>query len=151
MIKTKLRIISDGVEQSLDLFISFDNDDFDKTNQMTIKTNFQGEDIVAIGTHYPFDDAFADLQNKLSKNVQIKCCVACCHGNQCPVGNAPDEVFCTKDVRITCKSDCFYYTEDSGEREKRSRRYWDCCDDFCPQDNNKYTYSSYLYYLKNTQ
>jgi hypothetical protein len=149
MIEAKLKIISDGSEQSLDLFISFDNDDMDKTSQMTVRTKYRGKMIVAIGTRYPFDDAFADLQNKLPKNTQIKCCVACCHGNQCPVGNAPNEAFCTKDVRITCKSDCLYYTIDEGEQEKRSRRFWDCCDDFCPQDENKYTYSDYYYYLRN--
>ena len=107
MIITKMSIISDYTEQSLDLFISFDNEDADKTEQMTIKTNCYGKDIVAVGTHYPYDDAFSDLQNQLPKNVQIKCCVACCHGNQCPVGDAPCEVFCTKDVNILCKSDCF--------------------------------------------
>ena len=149
MKKTKMTIISDNTEQSLDLFISFDNEDPYKTEQMTIKTNYQGKEIVAVGTHYPYDDAFSDLQNKLPKNIQIKCCVACCHGNQCPVGSAPNEVFCTKDVIITCKSDCFYYTEDEEECRKRSKRYWDCCDDFCPQDENKYTYSTYFYYLKN--
>ena len=149
MITTKINIISDDIEQSLDLFISFDNDDEDKTSQMIIRTNYQGKDIIAIGTHYPYDDAFSDLQNKLPKNVQIKCCVACCHGNQCPVGNAPNEVFCTNDVQISSKSDCFYYTEDEFEREKRSRRYWDFCDDFCPQNESEYTYSTYFYFLKN--
>ena len=149
MIKTKLRIISDDAEQSLDLSISFDNDDIDKAEQLTIKSSYQGKNIVAVGTHYPFDDAFADLQNKLPKNTQIKCCVACCHGNQCPVGNAPNEVFCTKDVKITCKSDCFHFTEDVNERKKRSRPFWDHCDDFCPQDDNIYTYSTYWYYLRN--
>ena len=149
MINTKMKIICDNAEQILDLIISFDDDNFDKTKQMTIKTVYRGKNIVAIGTHYPFDDAFSDLQNKLPDNVQIKCCVACRHGNQCPVGNAPNEVFCTKDAVITCKSDCFDYTVDGEEREKRSRRYWDCCDDFCPQDENRYTYSTYFYYLKN--
>ena len=147
--KHTIQIIADDTVQSLDIMIGFDSDNMDNVKRMTITTNYKGKNIVAIGTHYPFDDAFADLQNKLPKNVQIKCCVACCHGNQCPVGNAPNEVFCTKDVRITCKSDCFCYTEDEGDKEKRSRRYWDCCDDFCPQDENKYTYSDYSYYLKN--
>ena len=149
MINKQIQITADGKVQSLDLKIEFDKTGMDDVTSMTIKTNYQGKEIIAIGTHYPFDDAFSDLQNKLPKNVQLKCCVACRHGNQCPVGNAPDEVFCTKDVKISCKSDCFYYTEDEEERQKRSRRYWDCCDDFYPQDESNYTYSSYFYYLKN--
>lgn len=149
MINKQIQITADGKVQSLDLKIEFDETDMDDVTSMTIKTNYQGIEILAIGTHYPFDDAFSDLQNKLPKNVQLKCCVACRHGNQCPVGNAPNEVFCTKDVKISCKSDCFYYTEDEEERQKRSRRYWDCCDDFYPQDESNYTYSSYFDYLKN--
>ncbi len=82
MTTTKIEIISDGAERDLDLFVSFDHDEVNKAERMIVKTCFQGKSIVAVGTHYPFDDAFADLQNKLPVGVQIKCCVACRHGNQ---------------------------------------------------------------------
>ena len=111
MINKQIQITTDGKVQSLDLKIEFDNSDMDEVRSMTIKTNYLEKEIIAIGTNYPFDDAYSDLQNKLPKNVQLKCCVACRHGNQCPVGNAPDEVFCTKDVMITCESDLFFYLQ----------------------------------------
>ena len=81
MINKQIQITADGKVQSLDLKIEFDKTDMDDVTSMTIKTNYQGKEIIAIGTHYPFDDAFSDLQNKLPKNVQLKCCVACRHGN----------------------------------------------------------------------
>ena len=65
----------------------------------------------------------------------------------CPVGNAPDEVFCTKDVQITRKSDLYRYTEEPDEVGKRSRRFGDCCDDFRPQEEAFYTYSDNIFYL----
>ena len=133
--------------QELDIAISFDSADMDEVTRMTINTVYAGKEIVVVGTHYPFDDAFANLQNELPKNVRLICCVACRHGNPCPVGNAPNEVFCTKDVEITCKSDCFYYTEDKEETKKRSREYWDYCNDFQVQEEGILTYSGYLYYL----
>ncbi|MBR5980441.1 MAG: M24 family metallopeptidase, partial [Firmicutes bacterium] len=60
------------------------------------------------------------------------------------IGNVPDEVFCTKDVQITCKSDLFPYSEDNTERSKRSRRFSDGCEDFYPQEDGTYTYNDYL-------
>ena len=38
---------------------------------MTIKTQFEGKEITAAGTHYPFEDAYADLQNKLGSSTLI--------------------------------------------------------------------------------
>ena len=114
---------------------------------MTIKTQFEGKEITAAGTHYPFEDAYADLQNKLPKSVKLTGCVTCRHGNLCPVGNAFDEVFCTKDVSITCISDLFFYTEDEGERKRRSRKHTDFCDDYMPQEENVLTYNDYWQFL----
>ena len=68
----------------------------------------------------------------------------------CPVGNQPNEVFCTRDVRITQKSDLFFYTEDYAEREKRSKKYTDICENYQSQSEDYYTYNSYLYYLTQT-
>ena len=93
-------------------------------------------------------DAFADLQRQLPEGVLLKCCLTCRHGNLCPVGNYTNEVFCTKDVLITQKSDLYFYTEDDREREKRSRQYCSSCDDYQPQTDDFYTYNDFLYFLK---
>ena len=133
--------------QSLDLDVSFDHDDMDEASVMTIRTKYQGKDIVVSGNRYPWEDAYANLQKQLPENVRLFCCVACRHGNCCPAGDAPDEVFCTKDVAVSCKSDLFCYTEDCKERRSRSRRYTDHCDDFQPQAPGVFTYSNYLFDL----
>ncbi len=145
--KKQIRIMVDDRMESLDLTIEFDQQDIDDAGQMIIRTHYQGQDIVAVGKEYPFADAFAELQKKLPKNTQLICCVACRHGNMCPVGNAPDEVYCTKDVQITRKSDLYKYTEEPDEVRKRLRQYGDCCDDFRPQEETFYTYNDYYFYL----
>lgn len=96
---------------------------------------------------YLWIDAIALLQKNLPEGVIIKGCITCCHGNLCPVGNGPDEVFCTKDVVIHEKSDLFFYTEDPGERDKRSRRFFHTCEDWKAQSEDFYTYSDYLDHL----
>ena len=40
-----------------------------KHNKPHIHAEYQGQEIVAVGTCYPFQDAFADLQNKLPKKT----------------------------------------------------------------------------------
>lgn len=99
------------------------------------------------GKDYLWADAFANLQQKLPRDVRIKCCMTCQHGNMCPVGNNPDELFCTRDVLITTKSDLFFYTEDESERERRSRKSTDICESFAEQSEDYYTYNDYLYFL----
>ena len=123
--KKQITIQTENGFQVLDLEISFDNDDIDEASVMTIKTNYQGKEIIASGNSYPWEDAYANLQNQLPENVKLICCVACRHGNACPVGDGPDELFCTKDVSVSCKSDLFFYTEDDNERQKRSKGYTD--------------------------
>ena len=132
--------------QVLDLDISFDHDDLNEASVMIIKTNYQGKIIVASGNRYPWEDAYASLQKQLPENIRLFCCVACRHGNGCPVGDEPDKLFCTKDVLILRKSDLFYYTEDDDERQKRSKSYTDHCDDFQPQTHDYFIYNDYLLY-----
>ena len=97
---------------------------------------------------YLWIKTFADLQKQLPGDAIIKCCLTCRYGNLCPVGNCPNEVFCTKDIVINKKSDLFFYTENDHERETRSRKYCFICNDFERQNDNFYTYNDYLYYLK---
>jgi len=147
MLDKLIRLQTDDGTQVLRLTISFDHDDPDEISQMTVKAQFEGKEITAAGTHYPFEDAYADLQNKLPQGVKLTGCVTCRHGNLCPVGWGLDEVFCTKDASVTCKSDLFFYTEDEGERKKRSRKHTDFCDDYQPQTSDAFTYNDYLFYL----
>lgn len=58
-----------------------------------------------------------------------------------------DELFCTKDVSITRKSDLYFYTEDHAQREMRRRGCTDLCGDYQPQADAHYTYNDYLDYL----
>ena len=66
----------------------------------------------------------------------------------CPVGNKPGELFCTKDVIITQKSDLFFYTEDEAERSKRSHDCTDICEKYQEQTSEHYTYNDYLCYFE---
>ena len=109
---------------------------------------FDDKDYCGHGSDYLWIDAFADLQRQLPEGVFLKCCLTCKHGNLCPVGNDRNKVFCTKDVLITQKSDLHFYTEDDGEREKRSRQYCGLCEDYQPQTDDFYTYNDYLHELK---
>ncbi len=113
-----------------------------------IGCKYKGKEYWGHGKDYLWIDAFADLQRKLPEGVLLKCCLTCRHGNLCPVGNGVNEVFCTKDVLITQKSDLYFYTEDVIEREKRSRKYCSVCEDYQPQTDDHYTYNDYFYYLK---
>ena len=116
---------------------------------MVIYRALYGEkELWGYGMDYLWEDAFADLQNKLPDNVKIQCCMTCRHGNMCPVGNKPGELFCTKDVVITQKSDLYFYTEDEVECAKRSRHCADFCENYQEQSNDCYTYNDYLFHFK---
>ncbi|MBR5948987.1 MAG: hypothetical protein IKZ82_10165 [Clostridia bacterium] len=148
MSKEQIHIQTENGIKTLDLDITLDNEDTDEASIMTIRTNYQGKEIVAVGDMYPWTDAFGDLQKQLPKNVFIVSCLACRYGNMCPVGNAPNEVFCTKDVSISEKRDLWFYTEDEKERVQRSRKFTDYCDDFKHQTCDFYTYNDYSSYRK---
>ncbi len=121
---------------------------YGRNNTVAIGCNFEGNTFWGNGIDHLWIDAFANLQKQLPEGVFLKCCLTCRHGNLCPVGNKANEVFCTKDVLITQKSDLYYYTEDDREREKRSRQYCGSCDDYQPQTDGCYTYNDYLHFLK---
>lgn len=115
---------------------------------VSVGVKFGEKEIWGYGKDYLWVDAFAALQKKLPDNVKIHCCLTCRHGNMCPVGNKPGELFCTKDVTITQKSDLFFYTENESERAKRSRNYADICENYQEQINEYYTYNDYLSYFE---
>lgn len=126
----------------------YDKESLEQQLTVNVGCTFDDKDYWGHGSDYLWIDAFADLQRQLPEGVFLKCCLTCKHGNLCPVGNDRNKVFCTKDVLITQKSDLYFYTEDDGEREKRSRQYCGLCEDYQPQTNDFYTYNDYLYELK---
>lgn len=113
-----------------------------------IGCKYNGSQYWGHGSDHLWIDAFADLQRQLPEGVLLTCCLTCRHGNLCPVGNDINEVFCTKDVLITQKSDLYFYTENDGERAKRSRQYCGLCENYQPQTDDFYTYNDYLCFLK---
>ena len=115
---------------------------------VNVGCKYDGKEYWGHGSDHLWIDAFADVQRQLPEDVLLKCCLTCRHGNLCPVGNGVNEVFCTKDVLITQKSDLYFYTEDDKEREKRLRQYCGLCEDYQPQTDDFYTYNDYLHYLK---
>ena len=115
---------------------------------VSVGIKYGEKEIWGHGKDYLWVDAFADLQKNLPDNVKIQCCLTCRHGNMCPVGNTPGELFCTKDVAITQKSDLFFYTEDEAERTKRFRDCTDICEKYQEQSKDHFTYNDYLLYFK---
>lgn len=147
---SRIRIRTDEGTGFLKLRIALDNEDPDEAEQMLIKTEYEGMELIAAGSS-PFEEAYAKLQGLLPKGVKLIGCVSCAHGNLCPVGNYYDEVFCTKDLVITCKSDLYFPTEDAGERARRLRLFTDYCEDFREQESGIYTYNLYNLFLENKE
>ena len=125
-----------------------EEDEFHPTVRVGIQ--YQDQEIWGNGKDYLWVDAFADLQKQLPDGVILKCCLTCRHGNMCPYGNKPGEVFCTKDLVVSSKEDMcnLFDTESNNEIENRSRNYADTCEDYKHQSSDFYTYSDYLYELK---
>lgn len=134
-----LHTLSGDETVNLTVNINEEND----TYKTYLYFKFKGKDYYGCGSDYLWIDAFADLQKRLPNGTFIKCCLTCRHGNMCPVGDYANEVFCTKDVPITQKSDLFYYTEDKAERGKRSKKYCELCEDYQPQIDEFYTYNDF--------
>lgn len=92
----------------------------------------------------------ADLQKNLPDGVSLKCCLTCRHGNLCPFGNSPGEIFCTNGFEISTKNelcDWFNDMQNSTEIGERSRIYADVCEDYEHQSSDFYTYNDFLYEL----
>lgn len=115
---------------------------------ITVMLEYRGEKIIGQGTDYLWIDAFAALQRQLPEGVTLKCCLTCRHGNLCPYGTAPGQVFCTKDRNITSKDDMCDLFDTCDTRALR-HEITDCCDDFVHQSDDFYTYNDYLYQLNN--
>ena len=123
------------------------NEEVAGEEHVSINIAYENKKYYGWGKDYYWTDAFADLQNNLPENVQIKSCITCRHGNFCPVGNHLDELFCTKDIEIEEIRDLWFYTEDEVEREKRSRKYTCFCDAYSAQTDDYFTYNDFKFYM----
>ena len=115
---------------------------------VTAGCKYEGKTYFGRGDDEYWIDAIADLQRQLPEGVFLKCCLTCRHGNLCPFGNELNELFCTRDLIITQKSDLYGCTQGAEEREKRSRPYCGLCEDYQPQGEEYYTYNDFLDFLK---
>lgn len=130
--------------------LSHSEEVYDDKSNIRVTLSYEGKVIQGCGKDYFWVEAFADLQKKLPENIRLKCCLNCRHGNMCPYGNKPGEVFCTKKAIIKNKDDMLSYIDnmnDNHEWEKSSRFYTDVCEDFVEQSDDYYTYNDYLYWL----
>lgn len=113
---------------------------------VSISIEYDGQVYFGRGYEYLGIDAFVDLQKQLPQDVFIKCCLSCKHGNQCPVGNSSNELFCTNDVEIKQPEDLWLYTEDELERQKRLCSYAKVCNDWQKQSEEYFTYNDFYYF-----
>ncbi|MCI8331695.1 MAG: hypothetical protein HFE78_02580 [Clostridiales bacterium] len=145
----EITLLTPHGEQKIPLHVSCNQED-ETHPAISLCTKYKDQEIQVYGKDYLWIDAWADLQKHLPEGVILKCCLTCRHGNMCPFGNKPGEVFCTKGIEIMTKNDMcdwFDYTKNGTEIEKRSRRYADTCEDYKHQSWDFYTYNDYLYEL----
>ena len=112
--------------------------------RVIVSIEYDGKTYSGHGYEYLGIEAFADLQKQLPEGVRIKSCLSCRYGNQCPVGNAPNELFCTKDVEIKWPEDLWVYTEDEAERKKRLCTYSYVCKEWQEQSKEYFTYNDFV-------
>lgn len=114
----------------------------------TISLTYNQKEYKGEGNEYLWEDAFANLQKSLPENVKIACCMTCQHGNMCPYGNSPRELYCTKNIEVNDKYDLEnIFNKDNFYENNRvlSDHY---CEDYVSQSNDTYTYNDYKYVSK---
>ncbi len=104
---------------------------------------------IGFGTDYLWTDTIADLEMQLPNDIKLACCMTCRHGNMCPYGNKENQLFCTKDIRITSKEDMCNLFDQTDPFKDRAVVSVDFCEDFVHQSDDYYTYNDYLYQLNN--
>ncbi len=129
------------------LILYHDEEVYNDQSNVKVRLLYDGRSIEGYGNDYFWVESFADLQKRLPDGVRLKCCLNCRHGNMCPFGNPPGEVFCTNGAIIQSKDDMISYIDDNPEWYKNERFYTDVCEDFMEQSDDYYTYNDYLYWL----
>lgn len=148
-------LLTPNGEQETEIHIVYHEEDvyyegeLQKGPTVNVGVKYNGKQLWGYGSEYLWEDAFANVQKQLPNGVLLKCCITCRHGNMCPFGNEPGELFCTKDLVVNSKEDMcnlFSNYETSGIYEK-AKNVADSCDAYCPQSKDYFTYNDYLYYL----
>lgn len=127
--------------------IIYDSNEDITNPKSQITLSYDGVEYKGTGIDYLWTDTLADLQTQLPEDVKIACCMTCRHGNMCPYGNVENQLFCTKDLKITSKEDMCNLFDQTNPFEKRVVASFDYCDDFIYQSDDCYTYNDYLYQL----
>lgn len=143
----KIYLLANNKEHQVDMKVTYDCKE-NEGESVIISVVYEGQIYSGYGHEYLGLEAFADLQKQLPQGVIMKCCLSCKHGNQCPVGNSPNELFCTRDVEIKQIKDLWLYTEDETERQKRLRSYASACAEWQEQSEEYYTYNDFYYLMQ---
>ena len=144
IIESQITLLSQTNEISLPIKISYTD------NEVEITLKYNNIEYCGTGSDYLWVDAFANLQRKLPHGIFLACCMTCRHGNMCPYGNKENQLYCTKDVKITSKDSVIELMDDKGYDSffERAVSSIHCCDDFIYQSDDCYTYNDYLYHLQ---
>ena len=125
----------------------FDEEACSDQSKVAVTLTYDGTQYQGYGRDYFWVESFGHQKKKLPDGVRLKCCLNCRHGNMCPYGNPPGEVFCTKGTTISSKDDMISYIDNNPEWHEQNRFYTDVCDDFEEQTDDYYTYNDYLCWL----
>lgn len=142
-INSYINLIDSSNILKVPLTIKINNDD-EIEQKIEISIIYNKIKYVGVGTDYLWADAFANLQTNLPKGIVIACCMTCKHGNMCPFGNEPGELFCTKNININDKNDLMnlFDNEDFYNHNSVSSEFY--CDKYTHQNTECYTYNDYL-------
>ncbi|MBQ7326923.1 MAG: hypothetical protein IJW93_05570 [Clostridia bacterium] len=147
-LQRKITLSTPNGDSICDVHILYhDEEVYNDQSNVKVRLLYDGRSIEGYGNDYFWVESFADLQKRLPDGVRLKCCLNCRHGNMCPFGNPPGEVFCTNGAIINSKDDMISYIDDNPDWYKNERFYTDVCEDFMEQTDDYYTYNDYLYWL----
>jgi len=144
IIESQIFVLSKTNKVSVPVKISYTD------NEVEIILKYNNIEYCGTGRDYLWVDAFANLQRKLPHGIFLACCMTCRHGTMCPYGNKENQLYCTKDVKITSKDSVIELMDDKGHDSffERAVSSIHCCDDFIYQSDDCYTYNDYLYHLQ---
>lgn len=131
--------------------ITYDDKDVIEIPKSEITLIYDGVEYKGNGIDCLWTDTFADLETRLPKDVKLACCMTCRYGNMCPYGNEENQLFCTKDLKITCKEDMCNLFVQTHPFEERAVESFGFCENFVYQSDDYYTYNDYLCYLTKKQ
>jgi len=147
-ITSNLNLITPLETTAVPARIIYDDDEEVADSVSEIVITYNGKEYRGRGIDHLWVDTFADLQCQLPSDVQIACCMTCRHGNMCPFGNEENQLFCTKGLFFNNKLDlCDRFIELNLYVERAVTVCNYCCD-FIYQSEDHFTYSDYLFYLK---